>query len=59
MGVVMPIKIRNCNKYTKDLLCDNCDISVNQRKDFYANLNQLKRQPPNEFGHMLPKYITT
>ena len=51
--------MRNCNKCTKDLLCDNCDKLVNQRKDFSAKLNELKQQPPNENGHMLPKYITT
>ena len=58
-GVVVPHKKRNCNEYTKDLLCDGCDKLVNQRKEFSANLNELKREPPNEFGHMLPKNITT
>ena len=59
MGVVIPHKLRNCNKCTKDLLCDNCDKLVNQRKEFPANLNELKKRPPDEFGHMLRKYITT
>ena len=59
MGVVIPHKMKNCNKCTKDILCDGCDKLVNQNKEFSANLNELKRQPPNEFGHMLPKYITT
>ena len=59
MGVVIPHKMRNYNKCTKDILCDECDKLVNQSKDFSANLNELKRQPPNEFGHMLPKYIIT
>ena len=51
--------MRNCNKCTKDSLCDECDKLVNQKKKFLANLNELKRKPPNKFGQMLPKYITT
>ena len=58
-GVVIPHKMRNCIKCTKDLLCDGCDKLVNQNKEFSANLNELKREAPNELGHMLPKYITT
>ena len=57
--VVIPHKMRNCNKCSKDILCDNCDKLVNQRKEFSANLNELKRERPNDFGHMLPHYITT
>ena len=51
-GVVIPHKIKNCFDCKKDFLCDNCDKLVNQRKEFSANLNELKRQPPNECGHM-------
>ena len=58
-GVVIPHKLRNCNKCTKDILCDGCDKLVNQRKEFSANLNELKRQCANEFGYMIPKYIIT
>ena len=47
MGVVIPHKMRNCIKCTKDLLYDGCDELVNQNKEFSANLNKLKRQPPN------------
>ena len=53
-GVVIPHKLRYCNKCTKDILCDDCDILVNQKKEFSANLNELKREKPNDFGHMLP-----
>ena len=56
-GVVIPHKMRNCNKCTKDILCDDCDKLVNQNKEFSAILNELKREKPNDFGHMLPKYI--
>ena len=55
MGVVIPHKLKNCNKCVKDVLCDECDKLVIQNKKFSANLNELKRQPPNELGHMLPK----
>ena len=58
-GVVIPHKMRNCTDCEKDILCDNCDKLFNQEKEFSANLNKLKRQPPNYFGHMLPKYIIT
>ena len=51
--------MKKCSDCSKDVLCDNCDILVNQNKEFSANLNELKRGPPNEFGHMLPKNITT
>ena len=59
MGVVIPHKMRNCNKCSKDQLCDGCDVLINQRKEFSANLNELKREEPNDQGHMLPKYIIT
>ena len=58
-GVIILHKMRNCNKCSKVVLCDDCDKLVNQRKEFSANLNELKREKPNDFGHMLPKYITT
>ena len=58
-GVVIPHKMINCNICTKDMLCDDCDKLVNQNKEFSANLNELKREKPNDLGHMLPKYIIT
>ena len=59
MGEVIPHKVRGCNKCAKNNLCDGCDGLVNQNKEFSANVNELKRQPPKLLGHMLPKYITT
>ena len=59
MGVVIPHKIRNCNNCTKDFLCDECDEFVNQNKKFFAELDELKREPPNQFAYMLPKYISS
>ena len=58
-GVVIPHKMKDCLNCKKDILCDNCDKLVNQKKEFSANHNELKREPPNRFGHMLPKYIIT
>ena len=59
MGVVIPHEKKNCSECKYDSLCDRCDKLVGQRREFSANLNEMKRQPPNEFGLMLPKYITT
>ena len=59
MCVVIPHKMRSCNKCSKDQLRDDCDKLVNQNKEFSANLNELKREKPNDFGYMLPKYIIT
>ena len=56
-GVVIPHKMRDCHYCKKDILCDICDELVNQRKEFSANLNELKRLPPNDKGYMLPKFI--
>ena len=58
-GVVIPYKMRNCVDCKKDILCDRWDKIVNQRKSFAANLNEMKREPPNQFSQMLPKYIIT
>ena len=57
--VVIPHKMKKRNKCTKDILCDGCDKLKNQNKEFSAMVIELKRQLPNEFGHMLPKNKTT
>ena len=58
-GVVIPHKMKNCVDCKKDILCDECDKLVNNKREVSANLNETKRQPTNEFGQMLPKYIIT
>ena len=58
MGVVIPHKMRKCIKSSEIISCDYCDNLVNQAKRFSANLNELKRQSPNEFGQRLPCYKT-
>ena len=50
--------MRNCDKCTKDVLCDGYDKFVNQKKEFSVKLNELKRQTPKEIVHLLPKYKT-
>ena len=37
-------------------MCDSCNNQINENKEFEANLNLLKRDEPNDFGHMLPYY---
>ena len=59
MGVVIPYKMKNCGECEKDILCDGFDKLVNESKEFSANLNELKRQLPIEYSHMLPKCIIT
>ena len=58
MGVVIPHKLRKCVECKKNIPCENCFKLINQKKEFSVNLNELKREPPNQFGDMLPKYIT-
>ena len=48
--------MRDCIKCREDVLCNECDKLVNQNKEFSANLNELKRQAPNENGYILPLY---
>ena len=55
MGLVIPHKMRKCGECKNDFLCGNCDKLVNQKKEFSANLNEMKREPPNSLGHMLPE----
>ena len=52
-GVVIARKMRNCNECKIDSPCNGCDKLVSQRIEFSANLNELNRQAPNEFGYML------
>ena len=49
--------MRFCNECNDNKMCIKCNNQINENKEFEANLNELKRQPPNEFGYMLPYYI--
>ena len=56
MGIILPTKMRQCNKCKDGILCTICNNQVNENKEFQANFNLLKRETPNEFGYMLPFY---
>ena len=51
--------MKNCGDCKKDILCDNCDKIITQKKEFSAILIEMKREASYEFGHLLPNYITT
>ena len=55
-GINIPTKVRFCNGCNDRKMCDKCNNQINENKEFEANLNELKRHSPNEFGHMLPYY---
>ena len=55
-GIKIPSKMRFCIKCNDKKLCVVCNNQINENKKFEANLNELKRRPPNNFGHMLPYY---
>ena len=56
-GIIKPTKKRQCNECIDGILCTTCKNLINENKDFKANLLLLKRDVPNQFGHMLPYYI--
>ena len=56
-GIVIPTKMRHCNTCKDGILCITCNNQINEHKEFEANLNLLKRDVPNRFGHMLPYYV--
>ena len=56
IGVVIPVKMRHCNNCNGEILYDECKIQLNKNKEFEANSCLLKRQPPNQFSHMLSYY---
>ena len=55
-GVIIPTKMRQCNKCKDGLLHVICNDRINENKEFEANLILLKGEAPNEFGYMLPYY---
>ena len=56
-GIVIPTKMRHCNACKDGILCVTCNNQINENKEFEANLNLIKREKPNDRGHMLPYYI--
>ena len=57
-GIIIPLKMRFCNECKDKILFTTCNNQVNENKEFETNLNLLKREAPNQFGYMLPKYKT-
>ena len=55
--IIIPTKMRFCNESNDRKMCDKCNNQINENKEFEAKLNELKRHPPNKFGHMFPHYI--
>ena len=33
-------------------MCNKCNNQINENKEFEAILNEIKRHPSNEIGHM-------
>ena len=56
-GIVIPTKMRHCNACKDGILCTTCNNLIIEIKEFEANLNLIKREKPNDFGHMLPYLI--
>ena len=55
-GIIIPTKMRRYNECRNGIFCNECNHQINENEEFEANLKELKRQPPNQFGHMLPYY---
>ena len=55
-GITMPVKMKRCNECKGEILCDDFNNQVNEKKKFKTSLNFLKRDVPNQSGHMLPYY---
>ena len=46
--------MRFWNECSKEKQCDRCNDQTNKNEEFEVNINLLKRQAPNQYGHMLP-----
>ena len=57
-GVIIPEKMRFGNECNDKKVCNKCNYQINQNKEFETNSNELERNPPSEFGYMLPDYKT-
>ena len=55
-GIIIPVKIKRCNECKVEKLFITCNNQFSENKAFEANFCLLKRQAPNQFGHMLPYY---
>ena len=56
-GIVVSTKTRQGNERKDKISCTTFNNQINEKKEFEANLNLLKRHSPNELGHMLTYYV--
>ena len=56
-GIIIPTKMRLCNECKGEILCDGYNNQVNENEEIEANLNLVKREAPNQSGHMLPYFV--
>ena len=49
-GIIIPTKMIFCIECNDKKLCNIFSIQINENKEFEANLNEIKRHTPNEFG---------
>ena len=48
--------MRFCNECNKEKHCNRCKSQINEIREFESNINLLKRQAPDQYGHMLPYF---
>ena len=48
----------NCFNCEISKSCQDCWSKITRIAEYSVEINKLKRQPENEFGHMLPYYET-
>ena len=53
-GVVKPVRMRRCNNGNGEILCNECNIQINENRKIDGILNFSNRHAPNQFGYMLP-----
>ena len=56
-GIIIPVKMRGCDKCRAKLLCVTRINQINEDKEFEAILNLLVRKAPNQLGYMLPYFV--
>ena len=49
--------MRLCKECKDGILCTTYNNKVKENEEFETNLNLLKRDVPNQFGHMLPYFV--
>ena len=55
-GIIIPARMKFCNECNDKKNCNKCNYQINENQEFEANLKEIKRHPPNDFGYMLPYY---